>query len=266
MKIECVTVSVGYSDFLAWMLLWNKRHFDDMVVVTSTGDQQTQKVCAYHHVRCVQTDAFYAGGQAFNKGAGISAGLAALSCSDWVVHMDSDILLPPRSRDLIQRSQADPCSIYGIDRIMCKSFEDWTAFVSDPELQHTDEVYVTANAFPLGSRVAKTDLDGYVPIGYFQLWNAAATNRKSYPSEHGTSARADMVFAQQWSRNTRHLIPEVVGIHLESEDTPKGANWRGRTTQPFGHHSHHHHPRRRPVPYCDPEPKEPITPNRENVT
>lgn len=213
MKIEAVTVCVDYSDFLAWAALWNKRHFDDWVVVTSTADTKTQKICDYHHIRCVQTDAFYDGDRAFNKGAGINAGLAALKCRDWVMHLDGDILLPPRTRDLIERASLDPQAIYGIDRMMCRSYEDWTRFVSDPEVQHTDECYVTANAFPLGSRVAQTSETGYVPIGYAQLWHPGVTGRRLYPEGHGTSARADMGFALQWPRPKRHLIPEVVAIH-----------------------------------------------------
>jgi hypothetical protein len=106
-------------------------------------------------------------------------------------------------------------------------------FIAEPEVQHTDEVYVTANAFQLGSRIAKTDNDGYIPIGFFQLWNTRATGVKQYPMGHGTSARADMGFARQWQRQNRHLIPEVVAIHLESEPAANGANWRGRQTKPF---------------------------------
>ena len=234
MRIEAVTVCVQYSDFLAWTLAWNKHQFDNWIVVTDSKDTATQQVCAYHHVRCIATDAFYDNDMAFNKGAGINAGLAALRGDDWVIHIDADIALPPRAREMFeQRASLDPMSIYGIDRIMCQNFEDWVNFIAEPELQHTNEVYVNSNAFPLGSRVAKTDNDGYIPIGFFQLWNARATDHLQYPMGSGTSARADMRFARQWARQNRHLIPEVVGIHLESEPAPNGANWRGRQTRPF---------------------------------
>lgn len=234
MRIECVTVAVEYSDFLAWSLVFNKKHFDNWIVVTSKSDSKTQALCAYHHVRCIPTDVFYENDQAFNKGAGINIGLNAIKGNDWVAHMDADIILPPRAREMFeQRASLDPASIYGIDRMMCQKFEDWVNFVAEPEVQHTDEVYVTANAFPLGSRIAKTDNDGYIPIGFFQLWNAKRTGIKSYPMGHGTSARADMGFARQWDRQNRHLIPEIVAVHLESEPAANGANWRGRRTQPF---------------------------------
>jgi hypothetical protein len=234
MKIEAVTVCVDYADFLAWFLLWNKRHFDHLVVVTSSADKATQNLCACHHVQCVVTDAFFDGGQAFNKGAGINAGLKALAKTDWICHIDADIILPPRAREMIEaRANVDRSAIYGIDRIMCRSFTDWLDFVADPELQHADEVYVNASAFTFGSRVAKTNADGYLPIGFFQLWNAATSEVTTYPEGHGTAARGDMIFARQWQRQQRVLIPEIVAIHLESETGANGANWRGRRTQPF---------------------------------
>ncbi len=237
MKIEAVTVSVGYADFLAHTLPITKHLCDKLVVVTDTADTATHRLCAYHHVQCVQTDAFYLNDAAFAKARGINAGLEHLAMTDWVLHIDSDIVLPPRTRNLLERIDLDPLHIYGIDRLMCRSFEAWMDFVAKPEVQHTDDVFVQANAFDLGVRVAKTDQDGYVPIGFFQFWNPGKTGVTRYPNEHGDAARADMMFAQQWPRARRGLIPEIVGIHLESETADGGANWRGRRTKPFGKNS-----------------------------
>jgi uncharacterized protein YukE len=43
-----------------------------------------------------------------------------------------------------------------------------------------------------------------------------------------------MLFAMQWTRDRRHLIPEIIATHLESERAAMGANWNGRTTRAFG--------------------------------
>jgi hypothetical protein len=65
-----------------------------------------------------------------------------------------------------------------------------------------------------------------------------------------------------WDRQFRVLLPEVVVLHLESEQAQQGANWRGRTTVPFGPApkaalphpvapqaaEHYHHPPRPPWP------------------
>lgn len=232
--IEAVTVCVSYSDFLAWSLLWNKRHFERLIVVTDHGDKRTKALCEYHHIECFATDAFYNNDKAFDKSAAITEALTHLSCSDWVAQIDADVVLPPRTRGVLERAHLNPHHIYGIDRLMCKSFKDWICFVSQPEVQHASNIFVQANAFPLGVRISTMEDDGYTPIGYFQLWNPKHTGRIHYPG-HGTAHRGDMQFARQWGRGERVLIPEIVAIHLESEDLPHmGANWRGRRTHRFG--------------------------------
>ncbi|MFN8854075.1 MAG: hypothetical protein ACK50P_00805, partial [Planctomycetaceae bacterium] len=38
----------------------------------------------------------------------------------------------------------------------------------------------------------------------------------------------------QWDRRQRHLLPEIITIHLESEPCPFGTNWQQRKSQRFG--------------------------------
>lgn len=233
MKIEAVVVCVNYSDFLCHTLPRNKGHFDRLVVVTDSTDRKTRDICEHYDVQCVITDEFYRDEKAFDKAAGINAGLQKLGLTDWACHMDADILLPPRARQLMERAELDPNDIYGIDRLMCQNFDDFMAYLSAPEIQHSNDIFVKGNAFPLGVRIARLREDGYVPIGFFQLWNAAKTGIKLYPP-HGAADRSDMAFARQWRRGNRHLIPEIIGIHLESEScAAMGSNWRGRKTAPF---------------------------------
>lgn len=235
MKIECVTVCVNFSDVLAHTLPLNKRHFDAMVVVTDTRDEATWRLCRHHHVRCVPTDAFYVHDQAFNKGMGINAGLAALRRDAWLVHLDADIVLPPRTRELLETSvHPDEDCIHGIDRMMCPDFEGWMRHVTDPVTQHADGIFIVPEPFGLGARVAKLDGEGYVPIGFFQMWHAGASGIADYPDHHGTAGRADMLHALRWPRRQRVLIPELIGIHLEGPIAPGVKNWRGRRMAHFG--------------------------------
>lgn len=235
MFIEAVIVCVNYSDFLAWTLPLAKPHFDRLIVVTDTKDRLTADLCEHHHVECIKTDIFYANGASFNKGAGINEGLKQLSLAGWVCHMDADIALPPRTREVLERVDLDSLSIHGIDRIMCKSFDSWIRYIIKPEVQHSCDIFIQANAFPLGVRVAKLKQSGYVPIGFFQLWNPMRTKNTIY-REHTAADRGDMAFALQWDRLHRVLIPEIVGIHLESPmiDGKMGSNWSGRKTPTFG--------------------------------
>lgn len=234
MKIEAVIVCDRYSDFLAHTLPDNRILFDQMVVVSSHEDKKTQRVCEYWHVKCIQTDVLESRKGHFCKGAGINVGLDALDKSGWVIHMDADIALPPLTRRFIEIMNLDPSYIYGCDRLMCRSFDEWQRFRSLPRLQHENEVWMHMNQFPFGHRVAINSYGGYVPIGFFQMWSPTASGISKYPEGHTNAAREDTAFAIQWPRNRRAMIPEIIAYHLESEKADMAANWSGRTTKAFG--------------------------------
>ena len=239
MKIEAVVTCVSYSDFLAETLPHNRSQFDKLVVVTAPEDTATRKICEAWNVQCIPTDAFETRWGNFNKGKAVNIGLAALSKTDWIVHMDADIMLPVLTRAMLEAAKLDPQCLYGMDRHMVPNYECWREFMCQPPIQqegwngyadcgrfiHPDK------KFPIGTRVAHPS--GYVPIGFFQMWNAASGSHP-YPEQHTDAARGDMMFALQWPRSQRHMIPEVICYHLESEPSPMGANWSGRKTKPFG--------------------------------
>ena len=134
MKIEAVVTCVDYADFLAETLPHNRNLFDKVVVVTSPEDKPTQRICEYWHVDCLSTDSFRSRWGEFNKGAAINDGLARLAKTDWLVHMDADIVLPPLTRTLLEAAELDPSSIYGIDRHMVHGYEPWRKFMAMPDL------------------------------------------------------------------------------------------------------------------------------------
>lgn len=236
MIIECIQVCVNYADFLAHTLPANKIHFDKMVVVTTSDDKETQRICEYHNVECVVTNAFYENGDKFNKGKGINAGLQKLSMDGWVVHLDADMYLPPLTRSILQRLDLDHFSIYGIDRMMCPDYESWMAFISKPKLLHQGWVYIYADVFPMGVRIGEYNNTGYTPIGFFQMWSPRHSKVYHYPTQHGSADRTDVQFAKKWIRRCRGFIPEIIAIHLESEalgTMDMGKNWNGRRTAQF---------------------------------
>lgn len=233
--VEAVVVCVDYADFLAWTLPSNRSQFDRMVVVTSPTDEETKRLCEFYNVECVVTDEFYRDGSEFNKGRGINAGLERLSMRGWVVHMDADMYMPPQTRPILDRLQLDPSRIYGVDRLMCPSFEAWQDFLCSPRPIQEGWIFIHSSAFPVGVRIAEymTPGGGYEPIGFFQLWHPQISGIDRYPTEHGFADRTDVQFCKQWPRAKRELLPEVVLIHLESTDV-MGANWRGRRSPRFG--------------------------------
>lgn len=237
MYLEAVTICVNYSDFLAHTLPYNKHHFNHMVVVTTPEDIETQKVCSYYNVQCIVTDEFTKNGDPFNKAKGINVGLQYLSKKDWVIHLDADIYLPPLTRHVFERISLDSKNLYGIDRMMCPNFEAWQSFITNPTPLHTGWVYIHPAPFPMGVRIGEYMSEGYEPIGFFQMWNPKGSNIFLYPNEHGAADRTDVLFAKKWKRQNRILIPEIIGIHLDSEDlnlTEMGKNWNGRKTIKFG--------------------------------
>ena len=229
MKLEGVVVCVGYADFLAHTLPDNRSHFDRLVVVTAPHDRETRKVCEYWHVHCITTAAMTPQPGEFCKGKGINTGLRALRRADWLIHLDADIVLPPKTRLLLEQSKLDPTRIYGCDRMNVPSYLEWQRFRALPFVQYEDEIWVHHGPFPTGARVVNPSFPGYSPIGFFQMWNVAS-GVLDYPEGHTDAAREDVLHAKRWPREKRELLPEIIVYHLESEPAPKGANWSGRTT------------------------------------
>ena len=52
MKIEAITVCVGYGDFLAATLPENLPLIDDLVVITTAEDEETRAVCRHSCPPC----------------------------------------------------------------------------------------------------------------------------------------------------------------------------------------------------------------------
>jgi hypothetical protein len=232
--VEGLITCVDYGDFLAASLPFNRHIFDHLIVVTDPKDVETQRVCEYYDVECLITSGFTSKGAPFNKGRGINAGLSKLRQTGRVVHLDADIVLPPKARQVLHDTALDPTAVYGIDRVLCRSYAEWTRFLRLPALHHQLDILIHSGPFPLAARVARSQLGGYLPIGFFQMWCPGTVGKRWYAEDHTDAARTDVAFAAQWPREKRQLLPELFAIHLESEPAEVGANWSGRTTPRFG--------------------------------
>ncbi len=238
MKPEAVTVCVGYGDFLEVTAPLNMHHFRRWVVVTSPEDEETFEVCHKYNIEIIRTNDFKRDGT-FNKGRGIQRGLNNLSCSDWVVHLDADIVLPHTFASSLTMAHIDPHVIYGCDRMMVYGWCEWQKILASGYHQHGRHCYVLPHdKYKIGTRWA-SPTDGYVPIGFFQLFHHDAILRKGmwqrgYLYHHGEASRSDVQFGLQWDRRNRALIPELLVWHLESEKSPIGTNWKGRRSPRFG--------------------------------
>jgi hypothetical protein len=239
MKIEAVSVCVGYADFLAETAKHNVGLLDRWLIVTSESDEATREICRIHDLETLLTSDHYRGAAGgFNKGRMIDRGLSMMSAGAWRLHLDADIVLPAQFRRMIAGAHLQNRKMYGCDRLMVKSWEQWQALLATGFLNHTHCSVNLPKGIEVGTRWALSE-SGYVPIGFFQMWHGDADEwrgrrHRTYPTNHGDACRTDVQHAMQWDRKDRELIPELLVVHLESEQAKLGANWNGRTTKHFG--------------------------------
>src|SRR5262245_22300511 len=115
MHLEGIVTCVGYGDFLAETLPQNLHAFDNFCVVTATDDKETIQVCRKHSVHCVTTNENTRDGP-FNKYRMIQRAIDQIGARDWILHLDADIVLPAKLRQLLTWAHLDPACIYGADR------------------------------------------------------------------------------------------------------------------------------------------------------
>jgi hypothetical protein len=235
LRLEAVTVSVGFDDLLDFTLSFNHAHFDTIVVVTSHGDARTWQVAQKHGCLCVQTDLFQKNGRKFNKGAAINAGFGYWQYFGWRVHLDADIVVPDKLRQtLFNHTHLEKDCLYGADRVDVvgdnhRKLKGLFAESPQHRLKYfVDPSHGRALATPLGGRLVSM-LDGYMPMGFFQLWHASC--QKQYPYSLGTAEHDDSLFSALWPAAKRRLLPTVVCYHVCPETPTWGQNWDGRRTR-----------------------------------
>ena len=236
MNITAISVCVNYSDFFAWSALANRGLFSKWIIVTDTKDSKTKAIANHYGYQCIQTDVFYEGGE-FKKFKGINAGLEKAG-KDWVVFLDSDIVLHPLTKRVFDSLKFDQECLYGIDRINYSTFKQWFDYCNNPNLI-IDNWLMTDAEGKFGSRINhyygqqgdNGKFTGWKPLGFFQM--AHKSQFTEYPSDCKGADHCDLVFANQWEREKRVLIPEIMAIHLETESNKWGVNWQGRKSLPF---------------------------------
>ena len=236
MKVSVVSVCVNYADFLKISLPINKQIFSQMIIVTDSRDLKTQEVCKKEGVTCIVTDVFYEKGK-FNKYAGINEGLKYVK-HDWILFLDADIVLDPLTKRTLSELTLNRYNIYGIDRVNCTGIEAW----EKRKKLVIDNWLLTSGDMDMGARICQYygqqgdggKFAGWKPLGFFQLIHKS-TLENGYPQSCTGADHCDIVMANRYHRNNRVLIPEILGIHLESVGSKWGDNWQGRTSVHFGY-------------------------------
>jgi len=221
MKLECVLICVNYSDYLECVIKSNKKHFDNIIVVTNKKDKNTIDLCYRHDVSCVLTDRLYENGAKFNKGKAVNDGIKNLKFNDWVLITDADMYMPddfrPKVDDLYNSCKLDQECIFGTHRYMCSTNEEWKEFCNTKEINKT--WILQKHRLAIG-------------VGFFQLVNFNSKimnklNPRWYSEDYGHAGRSDRIFLRNWPDDLRKNLKLSV-VHLGSDEL--GKNWNGRVT------------------------------------
>lgn len=224
MKIEGVTVSIDFGDYLLETLPRNQPFFDRIVVVTTEHDLRTRKVCGDCGVSAILTNCYRYGGASFDLGAARNRGLDACKGDGWLCTLDADIVLPKGLRSKLPSLMASICeeenlhqAIFGLQRWTCKSRQQWRQYLKRGYVDNSIKLHIHKKNKSL-------------PTGFFQLWYSPDQQLR-YPEGYKTAGGSDLAFARQFSIK-RHLA--AFAVHLNTMPFEHGVNWRGRLSPQWG--------------------------------
>lgn len=205
-----VSVCVDCSDFLEIALPSWLGQAESITIVTSPEDKSTISVCEKYNVNIVISTKK---GPKFNRGAMLNDGFETLPAkATWILHLDSDIVLPKNFFQQIQNLDND--ILYSSLRVDVSSVFELEEKISSKK-----------------RFIGRWDLPG---SGYFQLFNAKASclteNRRWYDESLEGCKTTDIYFSKKWAKRNHLWLPEFV-FHLANHNG--GINWFGRTSEKF---------------------------------
>lgn len=161
-KFELVEACVNHAHFLKHSLPVNIRRFDNVVIVTSPTDYETQKVASDNGASLVMTDLFYKDGAPFNRGLAVNEGFKALKYNDWVVHGDADVVFPRGYEQVFSSSNPhlNKEVLYGSKRIEFKDYEEYADALREVALFNS-----------LSGKGELIDEPSHIACGFFQMFN-----------------------------------------------------------------------------------------------
>lgn len=213
-RIALVLACVNRSPALARTLPRNAPLADEVVVVTTTADADTQEVVTavaqlHPHVRLVLSDRCYENGDAFNKGKMLNDGLRALTRPDWVVLTDCDVFLHGGFREWCRTHALNPGVLHGCHRLDIEE-ADVPAFVAGKEVRAAHAGGVNAE-----------------PNGYFQMFNRRASAvRDRWPAVLAetfcSAGGVDSWLMSQFEVGKRVMVPNLPVFHVKHDSAWNG--------------------------------------------
>ncbi|MEK6882289.1 MAG: hypothetical protein AABY22_21905, partial [Nanoarchaeota archaeon] len=198
-KLEAIVTCVNYGDILELTLPENKKHFDNLVIITDTKDVKTKEICDKEGVSCIQTDVFYENGAIFNKSAAMNLAYKNLKYHDWCINLDADIILSDNFRYSFFSYNLDKNLLYGASRKFIWNYEQYLKWKKKEDI---DEELLTLES---------------PGVGYFQAFNFDADCLKGisfdkFIPDSFTAEKVDALFFYRWYPQ---ISPEIPKLHFE---------------------------------------------------
>jgi len=194
MKIDAVTVSIDYSDYLL-KIISNKEILNSWLIITHKDDSKTINICKDNNIEYIYSEKIYQNAQ-FAKCKAINEGLEYINPVDWVLHLDSDIKLPENFYNIIDEYVNDKETIYG-SRRYDDNYNDTSIMMGLPHIGYS--------------------------VGFFQLWHSSEKNRYTDPGY--TNTEGDVEHDRSFKK--RFILPLNLIDVQEIRNNPK-LNWYGR--------------------------------------
>lgn len=206
MITSCVNGQFKYSDFLRITLPLNKKHFDNILVVTTLKDIETQSVCRENNVDFYCTDEFFANGSKFDCNRAMNAALHKLKYKDWIVSASPDIIYQDDFREKLKIEELDSDTMYGTSRLFVDTYKDWRDYLTGKrELSSFEEIPGWGCGFTQIFDLNSSKLKG-IPLN------------QTFPS-NGQAVESDIWMLRRFHPDVRDVgkLPITV-IHLGHKD------------------------------------------------
>tara|TARA_A100000171_G_scaffold34350_1_gene32794 strand:- start:739 stop:1359 length:621 start_codon:yes stop_codon:yes gene_type:complete len=194
MKIDTVTVSIDYSDYLK-KIISNKELLENWLIITHKDDKKTIKVCKDNKLNYIFSKKIYKNAQ-FAKCKAINEGLDYIQPNNWILHIDSDVLLPENFNEILKTEVNDKDIIYGSRRYNTNG-NDTSILMGLPHIDYS--------------------------VGFFQLWHASEKNR--YTDVGYTNVEGDVEHDESFEKR-KILSLHIIDVQKHRSNLKE--NWVGR--------------------------------------
>jgi hypothetical protein len=263
--LRAFCVVVDYLDLFRLTYHYNKKHFSEFYVITSTADLETQRFVMNRRdsgdgkLSYYATDAFYRDGASFNKWLALEQGLDVFGRHGWICLLDADVLWPrglrieyPRQPDVCKMTLNGCALLPGIlysplrrmfddvESLVCKSCAGRGVIDTTTEAnvrwrtkspcKDCQDSVVPGHVFPPENEWVRCPIHRNVGewAGYTQIFHSSDPVLGP-PPWHQTDWKhaggADSFFQQKWQPANKVRPPFEV-LHIGNA----GHNWFGRAT------------------------------------